>query len=140
MSNDKKWIEYIRNEELESIKKIIQKTKKKRILEIGGKNGYFAKILTSWGFEVISIDIDPISTYFDVKKMNATNLEFESNTFDIILSSHVIAHIKNKELVFNEINRVLKPDGMIIHIVPSNWWSIITNFPGFKKFGIEAEI
>ena len=128
MSNDKKWIEYIRNEELESIKKIIQKTKKKRILEIGGKNGYFAKILTSWGFEVISIDIDPISTYFDVKKMNATNLEFESNTFDIILSSHVIAHIKNKELVFNEINRVLKPDGMIIHIVPSNWWSIITNF------------
>ena len=87
MSNDKKWIEYIRNEELESIKKIIQKTKKKRILEIGGKNGYFAKILTSWGFEVISIDIDPISTYFDVKKMNATNLEFESNTFDIIVRS-----------------------------------------------------
>ena len=128
MTNDKKWIEHIRNKELECIKEIIQKTKKKHILEIGGKNGYFAKILTNWGFEVISIDIDPISTYFDVKKMNATNLEFESDTFDIILSSHVIAHIKDKELLFHEINRVLKTNGIIIHIVPSNWWSIITNF------------
>ena len=128
MINDKKWIEYIRNQELEYIKEILENSKKKHILEIGGKDGYFAKILTDWGFEVISIDIDPISTYFDVKKMSATNLEFKSNTFEIVLSSHVIAHIKDKKLLFKEINRVLKTNGIIIHIVPSNWWSIITNF------------
>tara|TARA_B110000438_G_scaffold64835_1_gene65418 strand:- start:8815 stop:9546 length:732 start_codon:yes stop_codon:yes gene_type:complete len=128
MGNDKKWIEFIRNQELECIKEILIKSNNKKILEIGGKNGYFAKILTDWGFEVISIDIEPANTYFNVKKMNATDLEFKSNMFDVILSSHVIAHIENKKLLFKEINRVLKTNGVIIHIVPSNWWSIITNF------------
>ncbi|MGY5151522.1 MAG: class I SAM-dependent methyltransferase [Candidatus Nitrosopumilus sp. bin_6a] len=122
------WLEFIRKQELESIEKYFLDSKKRKILEIGGKDGYFAKILTDWGFDVTSIDIDPSSTYFDVKKMNGTNLEFEENSFDLIFSSHVIAHVKNKNLLFKEINRVLKKDGLIIHIVPSNWWSIITNF------------
>jgi len=128
MNNEKRWIEFIRNKELSSIKKYLSNSKVKKILEIGGNDGYLAKIFTELGFEVISIDINPSSTYFDVKKMNATNLEFKPETFDLVFSSHVIAHIKDKNLLFKEINRVLKDDGLVIHIVPSNWWSLITNF------------
>jgi len=128
MTDQKTWLEFIRKQELESIKKYLLDSKKRKILEIGGKDGYFAKILTDWGFDVISIDIEPSSTYFDVKKMSGANLEFELNSFDLVFSSHVIAHVENKKLLFKEINRVLKKDGLIIHIVPSNWWSIITNF------------
>jgi SAM-dependent methyltransferase len=126
--NDKKWIEFIRDEELQHIKEILSNNKIKKILEIGGKDGYHAKRFTDWGFDVISIDMNPVSTYFDVKKMDATDLQFESNSFDLVFSSHVIAHIQDKKLVFNEINRVVKNKGLIIHIVPSNWWSLITNF------------
>ena len=128
MNNEKIWIEFIRNQELLSIKKHLLDSKAKKILEIGGKDGYLARILADWGFEVISIDINPSSTYFDVKEMNATMLEFKSDSFDLVFSSHVIAHIKDKNLLFKEINRVLKNDGLIIHVVPSNWWSLITNF------------
>ena len=128
MNNEKNCVEFIRNQELLSIKKYLSDSKIKKVLEIGGNNGYLAKIFTNWGFEIISIDINPSSTYFDVKKMNATNLEFKPETFDLIFSSHVIAHIKDKNLLFKENNRVLKDDGLIIHIVPSNWWSLITNF------------
>ena len=126
--NDKKWIEFIRDQELLYIKKIIFINKIKKILDIGGKDGYIAKRFTDWGFDVISIDMNPVSTYFDVKKMDALDLKFKSNSFDLVFSSHVIAHIQDKELIFNEINRVLKNEGLIIHIVPSNWWSLITNF------------
>ncbi|EGP92851.1 class I SAM-dependent methyltransferase [Nitrosarchaeum koreense] len=128
MVNENTWIEFIRNQELSSIRKNLSDVSIKKILEIGGKDGYLARILTDWGFDVISIDINPSSTYFDVKKMNATELEFKPETFDLVFSSHVIAHIKDKNLLFKEINRVLKSDGLAIHIVPSNWWSVITNF------------
>lgn len=128
MSHQKSWIEFIRNQELQSIKKHLLDSNVKKILEIGGNNGYGARILTDWGFEVVSIDTNPSSTYFEVKNMSATNLEFKSDSFDLIFSSHVIAHIEDKKLLFKEINRILKKDGLIIHIVPSNWWSIITNF------------
>jgi len=127
-NNQDKWLHFIRNEELLTIKKIIQEHKGGGILEIGGKDGYLAKKIENWGYEVISIDINPSSKYFNVKNMDATNLKFKSNSFDIIFSSQVIAHIKNKNLLFQEINRVIKNDGLIIHIVPSSWWSLITNF------------
>ncbi len=66
--NDKKWIEFIRDEELQHIKEILSNNKIKKILDIGGKDGYHAKRFTDWGFDVISIDMNPVSTYFDVKK------------------------------------------------------------------------
>ena len=128
MNDEKIWIELIRNQEISSIKKYLIDSKVEKILEIGGNNGFLAKILADWGFEVTSIDINPSPTYFDVKKMDAINLEFSPNTFDLVFSSHVIAHIKEKKLLFDQINKILKDDGFIIHIVPSNWWSLITNF------------
>jgi len=128
MNDEKIWIELIRNQEISSIKKYLIDSKAEKILEIGGNDGFLAKILTDWGFDVTSVDINPSTTYFDVKKMDAINLEFSSNTFDLVFSSHVIAHIKEKKLLFDQINKILKDDGFIIHIVPSNWWSIITNF------------
>lgn len=55
-------------------------------------------------------------------------MEFESEKFDIVFSSHVVAHIDEKKLFFNECKRVLKKNGLIIHIVPSTTWSVVTNF------------
>ena len=46
MTDQKTWLEFIRKQELESIKKYLLDSKKRKILEIGGKDGYFAKILT----------------------------------------------------------------------------------------------
>ena len=148
MNDEEKWIKFIRNQELLSIKKILSQHNGKKILEIGGKDGYLAKILEEWGYEVISIDINPSSKYFSVKKMNAINLEFNNNSFDIIFSSQVIAHIKEKNLLFKEINRVIKNEGLIIHVVPSSWWSLITNFwhyillskTVYKKISIKSNV
>ncbi len=40
----------------------------------------------------------------------------------------MLQEIQHIEESFIEMKRVLKKDGIIIHIVPSSWWSLITNF------------
>ena len=45
-------------------------------------------------------------------------MDFKNNEFDIIFLSHTIAHIKNKELLFQNCMRWLKPKGYLaIHLV-----------------------
>jgi len=49
-----------------------------------------------------------------IKFGNATKLSFKDNTFDIIVSNVSFVHIKNKAKVLEEINRVLKLNGIAI--------------------------
>ena len=128
-NNQTKWLQLIRNEEMKTALKKFPPNKNIKILDIGGGDGFLAKCISDEGYKVSSLDQDPkYPQYFPVKKGNATKLNFNDKEFDVIFSSHVIAHIKNKELLFKECKRVLKKDGIVINIVPSIWWSIITNF------------
>lgn len=126
---EKKWWEFIRKNELEDIFEYLPNKKNLKILEIGGRDGYQASILSKKGYDVLSIDILPIyPQFFPVKKGNIENLEFDDDSFDIIYSSNMLQEIKNLEKALDEMHRILKNDGIMIHIVPSSWWSIFTNF------------
>ncbi|RJO61506.1 SAM-dependent methyltransferase [candidate division WS5 bacterium] len=53
----------------------------------------------------------------DTRIMDATNMAFESESFDFIYSNVVFQHIDNVERAASEVNRVLKPGGIAaIHI------------------------
>ena len=85
--------------------------------------------LSEKGHNVVCVDIEPWEDqFFPIIKIENNELPFESNFFDVVLSSHVIPHVEEKNLLFNEINRVLNSDGIILHEVPSCWWSLFTNF------------
>jgi ubiquinone/menaquinone biosynthesis C-methylase UbiE len=47
-------------------------------------------------------------------EMNAENLEFEDNAFDIVSISHSLHHLENIDKVLAEMKQVLKPDGYFI--------------------------
>jgi SAM-dependent methyltransferase len=49
-------------------------------------------------------------------------LPYDDNTFDVVLSTSVLEHALNKEEIFREIHRILKPAGMSLHILPSKWY------------------
>ena len=126
--NDDKWFKHIRKLELNTAIKFFPQNKKIKILEIGGKNGYQAKYISDMGYDITSIDIKPMEPlYFPVKKVQGSKLEFLDKSFDLIYTSHVLAHIEDLELSFKEMRRVLKNDGIVIHIVPTTWWSFLTN-------------
>lgn len=126
---DTDWLHFIRSAELEIALDFFPDEKNIKILEIGGGDGFIAKKIHGHGYEITSIDqILKYPQYFSVVIGNATKLDFESEKFDIIFSSHVIAHIDKIESFFAECKRVLKKNGLMIHIVPSTAWSIGTNF------------
>ncbi len=46
------------------------------------------------------------------------SLSFPDNSFDLIITQDVFEHIRNPDLAWNEIKRVLKPDGYHIFTIP----------------------
>lgn len=49
-------------------------------------------------------------------------LPYPDATFDVCISQQVFEHVQNKREVFTEIARVLKPNGLGLHILPSKWY------------------
>ncbi len=102
--------------------------KNAKILEIGGGDGFQAKILSDEGFSVVSIDMEPrISQVFPVNKIDSSKFNFSNETFDIIFTSHVLPHVHDLDEMFDEIKRIIKKDGIVLHVVPTSGWSLITN-------------
>lgn len=123
------WLHKLRKAEIEQIIKFFPSDKNSKILEVGGGDGFQAKIVAELGYEVTSIDTNPkLPNYHEVLKANISLIDYQSETFDVIFSSHVLPHIKNLDCAFIEMKRVLRKDGIIIHIVPTSWWSLVTNF------------
>ncbi len=56
------------------------------------------------------VDINP---NYANHKMDITSINFEDNTFDYIICSHVLGHINNEPLAINELSRVLKFGGVL---------------------------
>ncbi len=108
-----------------------------RLLEIGAGAGWQAKALEAKGYEVSGIDI-PSSNYrseiiWPVTEYDGHRIPFEDQTFDIIFSSNTLEHIPHVVDFQKEILRVLKPGGMVIHLVPSGTWRFWTNLTHLLK-------
>lgn len=102
------------------------------VLEIGSGAGWQSLKLQEHGALVTAIDVEQ-SSYLDQKIFPVTiydgrNIPFPDGVFDVVFSSNTLEHIPHVEEFQSEIQRVLKPDGIAIHIVPSTewrWWTII---------------
>ncbi len=111
------------------------------ILEVGGESGFQARLLTELGHRVESIDIDPpsLDTYYPVQPYDGVTIPFESARFDIVFSSHVLEHVKDLGALMREIQRVLKPEGVAIHVVPSavwRFWTSLMHYPYMLQRGL----
>jgi dolichol-phosphate mannosyltransferase len=63
------------------------------------------------------------------------SLPFKTDSFDLIICSQVIEHLQNNTIWFNEINRVIKPNGFLILGTPDYGkvnWRVIEYF--YKLF------
>jgi predicted SAM-dependent methyltransferase len=85
---------------------------------------YFQKIFRKMdNLDYISADLcSPIAMI----KMDITDIEFEDNSFDIILCSHVLEHVLDDRLAIKELYRVLRPGGWGILQVPIDYNRSIT--------------
>jgi len=59
----------------------------------------------------------------EYKYADATDLsQFKNDTFDLVYSSNMLEHIPAWHIALAEATRVLSPDGLMIHIMPSRQW------------------
>ncbi|VAX26909.1 hypothetical protein MNBD_NITROSPIRAE01-841 [hydrothermal vent metagenome] len=102
-----------------------------RVLEIGGGSGYQASLISAYGCEVCSIDLPgrpvPEKIYYSVTDYDGQKILFPDGFFDLVFSSNVLEHIEPLAPIFKEIHRVLKPEGTIIHVLPSVTWRFWTS-------------
>lgn len=115
----------------EDIPKILTSFKRhnvKRILDLGSGSGRHAVYFSKKGFDVYGIDIAEegikiTKDWLEKEKLHADlrvgsiykKLPYQDNLFDAVISTNTIHHarIKNIQKAIREIERVLKPRGLI---------------------------
>ena len=80
----------------------------------------------------------------DFPKEDVQNLNFQTSTFDFLLSNHVLEHVQDDKKAVAEMSRVLKPGGIAIITVPGDWRRNYTkvfshlNFNGhYRDYGLD---
>lgn len=129
-------LQAIRTYELDVVLKMLPH--RGRLLEIGAGTGWQAQTLEKKGYDVSAIDL-PSSGYLENRVWPITDYDgkiipFQDNTFDIVFSSNVLEHVPHVYEFQKEIHRVLKPDGYVIHVLPSSSWRFWTNITYILKF------
>ncbi|MDO4535970.1 MAG: class I SAM-dependent methyltransferase [Clostridium perfringens] len=109
--------------------------KKIKVLDIGTGPGFFAILTSSLGYDVTSIDYtesmlekaksnaDIYLTNHEIKfiKMDGQNLNFQDETFDLIVSRNLTWNLENPAKAYYEWFRVLKKGGRLINF-DANWY------------------
>ena len=112
---------------MEKLKEILAKLDKPRILDVGTGGGNFIKLLSSVydnyesivGIDQLEIAISSSSKNFEDKRisflqMDAFNMSFEDNKFDVVCLSNSLHHLRDVAGILKEMERVLKPGGTLL--------------------------
>jgi SAM-dependent methyltransferase len=126
------YLQEIREYELALVRTFLPKSA--RILEIGAGTGQQAQLLASYGYDVVALDMADSnyagSRIFPVADYDGKNIPFPDANFDVVFSSNVLEHIDDLGPLLRECNRVLKPDGIHVHAMPTPAWRFWTNMTG----------
>jgi 2-polyprenyl-3-methyl-5-hydroxy-6-metoxy-1,4-benzoquinol methylase len=130
--------------------------KDRKILEGGCGYGIVSMTLAERGFKnltLLDLDKERIATIdkgkteygvlkdIKTKVGSLTELPYENSSFEVVMSSEVIEHITDDKKAFNELSRVLKPEGTLIVTTPEYSESNKLDYKqyGHKKPGYTVE-
>lgn len=113
--------------------------KGKNVLDIASGEGYGSHLMSRFAGNVCGVDIDNESVELAKKKYksnnliykqgSATQIPFDDNTFDVVVSFETIEHIAEHNQMISEVKRVLKKDGILIISTPDKmYYSDIRKF------------
>jgi SAM-dependent methyltransferase len=97
-----------------------------RVLDLGcarGKEWFSSRASYIAGADPISEPLRDCASHYDrVVQAEITSLPFPDDSFDCVVTSHVIGHIplEDKDAAFSEIHRVLRAGGVSVNIVETD--------------------
>jgi len=95
------------------------------VLDIGCATGALPAFLRDRGWRVTGVEISPAAEYsrnvrnLDVRDIPLEENKFPSDSFDVILASHLIEHLNDPFSFLTETRRILKKDGFIFITTPN---------------------
>ena len=125
-----------RNSKALKIQKIIASERGFRqqdfILEIGTGSGgiaaYFAAQNIQFNVQAVDVvDSRVTKEGYQFQLVNGTTLPFKDESFDVVITNHVIEHVGESDAQLHhlcEVKRVLKKDGVAYLAVPNRWMLI----------------
>jgi SAM-dependent methyltransferase len=90
------------------------------ILHVAPDYGLYLWLKRRQGVHYTASDIDArrYRHIDNVRTANLMDMPFESNTFDVVICSHVLEHVPDDSKAMRELHRVLKPGGTALLLVP----------------------
>lgn len=123
-----------------------------KIFDIGTGPGFFPMILSEAGYTVTAVDYteemlekakENLGKYtkyglerVTLQRMDAQNLEFADETFDVVISRNLTWNLEKPEQAYQEWMRVLKPGGVLLNF-DANWYGYL--YDEEKKEAYEAD-
>jgi SAM-dependent methyltransferase len=100
------------------------------VLELGAGACQQLAVLESVARFAVGVDV-PASNYKPNPESrfvsyDGLHLPFGTGSFDVVYSSNVMEHVLNEDCLHKEMRRVLRAEGIAIHVVPSCAWRLWT--------------
>jgi ubiquinone/menaquinone biosynthesis C-methylase UbiE len=114
------------------LKELVSGSPGRLALDIGTGRGHFAVYLARLGFSVTGIDLsEKMISYarenatwrtldIDFQTGDAEELDFDDNTFDVVVSRNLLWTLPSPDKALKEWRRVLKPGGILV--VSDGFW------------------
>ncbi|MBR2738863.1 MAG: class I SAM-dependent methyltransferase [Lachnospiraceae bacterium] len=119
-----------------------------RVLDIATGPGFFAILAARAGHRVTAIDLTPsmlaearanaggLADRIDFREMNAEALEFEDETFDVIVTRNLTWDLPHPEQAYLEWHRVLKRGGLLLNF-DANWYRYLVDAEARAAFDVD---
>jgi ubiquinone/menaquinone biosynthesis C-methylase UbiE len=111
---------------IKAIEKFNPSTKTLNHLDIGAGTGELIRLLQETKHGITSSACDYTDSLMklqdqrvDIVDLNKNVLPYQDMTFDIVTATEVIEHLENPRSFLRDINRVLKPSGLLILSTPN---------------------
>ena len=127
-----KWTSYIQKR----IEGVMPGKKNLKVLDIGGGPGFFSIIMTMAGYEATWVDRNaamlveakknagPLADAIHYALMDAEDLEFPDNTFDVIVTRNLTWTLPHPKKAYASWQRVLKKGGVLLNF-DANWYNYL---------------
>lgn len=112
-----------------------------RILDVGCSAAFFLSVARDMGWQPHGVEIAPWAADFSRNELGIPvfngllqDAAFPDGHFDAVFSSHVLEHISDPAALLAEMTRVLRPGGLHVSVVPTQFaspsWRLARRFIG----------